>query len=270
MGNLTKITLIVGIFLTTGCVEKIGSRHFFNQEENQNQSKPLVFKTNESNFIYQLKDIHSPKERNAFMDEFLLKSDMQCSLFLNAPLSQKETQQNDSLYMNLFDTASSLFGMKYITDTAKAVFLSSQGESTQKKEAYANALSPEIRKGVEISRSRYAKSMIEKKELPLEKYGVNDLKKDMLNYDKQCSNTYGLVEINRALKEMQSQLSRAKSVPNPKRATVSPIDPQAIKQGVTKATKKVQEIEQHKQKAPLQNEEGNQTIPIATLPTLSI
>jgi len=269
MGNLTKVTLIVGIFLTTGCVENIDPHLFSHPNENQNQSKPLVFKTNESDFIYQLKDIHSPKERNAFMDEFLLKSDMQCSLFLNAPFSSKEeTEQNDSLYMALFDTASSLFGMKYITDTAKAVFLNSQGESTQKKEAYANALSPEIRKGVEISRSRYAKSMIEKKELPLEKYGVNDLKKDMLMYDKQCSNTSGLMEINRALKEMQSQLNRTKIVPT--RATVSPIDPQAIKQGVTKATKKVQEIEQHKQKAPLQNEEGNQTIPMATLPTLSI
>ena len=242
MGNWTKVISIVGALLMTGCIGETPNP--FSSSLNSNTSqKNLIFKTNEQSFMNSLKHTKSIEERNDYMDEFLLKSDMQCANFLNRPLRKIPTNQNDSLYMNIFDTASSVFGMKYITDTAKAVFLSENGESIEEKEAYANALSPEIRKGVEIGRTRYAKKMSNKKKLPLSEYTALDLKRDTLIYDKQCNDTYGLIEINRALKEMQLQLNRRAIVKAP---TPMSIDPQAIKDKVTEVTKEVKEKEEQK------------------------
>ena len=254
MGNLSKVVSIVSLVFITGCVKETPNP-FLNNPNTASQ-KNLIFKTNEYSFMNSLKDAKSEELRNSYMDEFLLKSDMQCANYLNQPLKKTNTQQNDSLYMNIFDTVSTLFGVKYITDPAKAVFLGNDGESQEGKEAYANALSPEIRKGVEIGRARYAKKMVNKKRLSLEKYGVENLKKDTLNYDKQCNDVYGLIEINRALKEMQTQINTRTIVKAP---TPLSIDPQTIKDKVAEATKEVKEKEEQKVSIPVQNMESDLT-----------
>jgi len=255
MGNLTKTISIMGVLLITGCIGETPNPFSSNLNNNASQ-KSLLFKTNEYSFMNSLKTVKSKEDRNNFMDEFLLKSDMQCANYLNGPLKKTTTQQNDSLYMSIFDTASSVFGMKYVTDTAKAVFLSDDVESQDEKDAYANALSPEIRKGVEIGRARYAKKMMKKKKTSLKQYNTVALKRDTLIYDKQCNDAYGLIEINRALKEMQTQINTRTIVKAPSPLT---INPQAIKDKVTAVTKEVKEKEENKVKIPLPNVENNLT-----------
>jgi len=145
--------------------------------------------------------------------------------------------------MGIADTVGTLFGVHYITETAKSVFLNRRTNSTnEEKEAYANALSPEIRKGVEIGRARFAKTMLMKKALPLNKYTLNNVKEDTLSYDKQCNLEYGLIEINRALKAMQHQLNNP-SIASKLQQT---IDVKVIQKKVTQATQEIQQKEEHK------------------------
>jgi len=246
MGHIKKVTnttAVICALLMTGCVGTTANL-FETNLNNNGMNKSLTFQTNEYSFMHTLKNINSADDRNNYLDEFLLKSDMQCANHLNKPLKRTNNSKNDSLYMNIFDTASTLFGIKYITDTAKAVFLSNDGASIEEKEAYANALSPEIRKGVEIGRTRYAKEMNKKKPLPLKKYSAEDLKRDTLKYDKQCDDSYGLIEINRALKEMQVSVN-TRSISNEPTLT---IDPQNIKKKVTEVTKEVKKKESQKKK----------------------
>ena len=226
------------VWLLTGCLQP--SVTISKNYETSNNRQKLTFHTNEHDFLHTLTPKSTIQLRNDYMDEFLLKSDMQCTNYLNYPLekTQQENEHTNSLYMGIADTVGTLFGVRYITETAKSVFLNNTTkESTEEKKAYANALSPEIRKGVEIGRTRFAKKMLKKKLLSLKKYNINNLKKDALSYDKQCNLEYGLIEINRALKEMQRALNKPSIVPKPKQA----IDVKIIKKKVTQATKEVQE-----------------------------
>jgi hypothetical protein len=79
--------------------------------------------------------------------------------------------------------------------------------------------------------------MTSKKNLDLKTYSINNLQEDTLKYDKQCDDAYGLIEINRALKEMQNAV-HIKTASNTPRLN---IDPKAIKDKVEAASKKVQE-----------------------------
>jgi len=259
MGHIKKVTSVIGVLLMTGCIGTTANPFESNLNNNDGTNQSLYFQTNKYNFMNSLKNVKSSESRNKYMDEFLLKSDMQCANYLNKPLTKTNTIKNNSLYMNIFDTASTLFGIKYITDTAKAVFLSNDGESIEEKEAYANALSPEIRKGVEIGRARYAKEMNNKKSLPLKKYSAKDLKIDTLKYDKQCDDSYGLIEINRALKEMQMAVNTRTIVKEPRLS----IDPQSIKKKVTEATKEVKEKEVQKKKKHLTPKEISKNTPLS-------
>jgi hypothetical protein len=207
-----------------------------------------------------LKDKSMINERNTYLDEFILKSDMQCQNYLNNPLKKpKVDKSKDSLYMSLFDSVSSLFGVSLVTNTAKAVFLNDDGESTEEKKAYANALSPEIRKGVELGRSRYAQTMVRKKTLDLQAYSINNLREDTLKYDKQCNDIYGLIEINRALKEMQNTV-HTRSTPS---TPLLNIDPKSIKDKVEAATK---EVEEKKIKKAKSDSNTTQIIPTQAKP----
>ena len=237
MNTSTTLLSTFTLLIVTGCIQP--SIDTSSGYSNHSATKALIFSTNEHNFMHSLNRVTTAQERNEYMDEFLLKSDMQCSNFLNQPLQKIDnTPKNDSLYMSIADTVSSLFGLSYITNTAKAVFLNTNdSKSAEEKTAYANALSPEMRKGVEIARTRFAKEMKKKQALPLAQYSINNLKEDTLKYDKQCDLEYGLIEINRALKEMQSQIN-TKTVS--KKPTLT-INPQIIKDKVAKATQEVKE-----------------------------
>jgi len=237
MKRLILISHVSTTFLLTGCASSFPELLGSNLKQNTPQ-KAISFKTNHAYFMNSLKEHATQQERNAYLDEFILKSDMQCQNYLNAPLAKpKVDESQNSLYQSMFDTVANLFGISLATNAAKAVFSENNGESLEEKKAYVNALTPEIRKGVEIGRSRFAKAMEQKKRLDIKAYSVNDLREDMLKYDMQCNDAYGLIEINRALKEMQSSMRRA-TLP----ATQSPtIDPKAIKTKVEEATKEVKE-----------------------------
>jgi len=235
MKKLIKTSSIFTALLLTGCAS--GLPGVMSSNLDQNNQKAVTFKTNQVHFMHSLKDGSNLNERNNYLDEFILKSDMQCQNYLNNPLVKPEVDESkDSLYMSMFDTVSSLFGISLATNAAKAVFLENDAESLDEKKAYVNALTPEIRKGVEIGRSRFAKSMIKKKNFDLKAYSVNNLREDSLKYDKQCDDAYGLIEINRALKEMQSAMHTATVATTP---TIK-IDPKAIKAKVEAATKEVE------------------------------
>jgi len=257
MKQLTTTTSILTLILLSGCVPSLPP--LANHTSNSTQGEALTFKTNQVHFMHDLKANSTQKERNLFMDEYILKSDMQCQNYLSNPAKKAEINHNkDSLYMNIFDTVSTLFGISLVTNTAKAVFLDNGETAQEEKAAYSNALSPEIHKGVELGRSRYAQRMIQKKPLDLKTYSVQDLKTDMLKYDKQCNDAYGLIEINRALKEMQSAVYATPTIRTP---SLLKIDPKTIKDKVVAATKEVEE-----KKVEKENPNPNATKVVPTPP----
>jgi len=257
MKRLILISHVSTILLLTGCASSFPELLGSNLKQNTPQ-KAIRFKTNQVYFMNSLKENATQQERNAYLDEFILKSDMQCQNYLNAPLTKpKVDESQNSLYQSMFDTVTNLFGISLATNAAKAVFSENHEESLEEKKAYVNALTPEIRKGVEIGRSRFANAMKQKKSLDLKAYSVNDLQEDILKYDKQCNDAYGLIEINRALKEMQSSMRRA-TLP----ATQAPtIDPKAIKAKVEEATKEVEEKKIEKKVKKQQVLKTNQVVP---------
>lgn len=190
------------------------------QPDKEEKDKVSGFKTNRSSFIVVLDKSSPNKEnRNAFMDEFITKSDLQCQQYLNKSLTHSSSgSTNNGIYMNIFDTASQVMGVKYITDGAKQIYMSSDDDKKKEvKLAYENALSPEIKRGAEMAREEYAQTkMYVKKYKLIESYSNEMLEQDMKNYDKLCSYDVGLIEINKALKKME------------KRPTVSPFSPKLV------------------------------------------
>jgi len=223
--------------LLTGCVQNpMLPSHLSNAGAGQ---KSLVFKTNQSTFISELNNKTTKVERNSFIHEFILKSDMQCQKYLSVPQSKDKPNNasKNELYMSMFDTVSAVFGISYITNTAKTMLSGNGDTQANNQEAYEKALSPEIQRGVEINRARYAKKIQQKEPLPTKKYTITQLQKDMLIYDKQCNEEYGLIEINRALKAMQQNINQP-PVDNKPRINI-----EAIKNKVTKVTKEVEKKE---------------------------
>ena len=204
-------------------------------EPDKKKNKVTGFKTNTSMFIATIDEVSPTKEdRNAFIDEFIIKSNLQCQHYLNNPLHKSSsTPKKQALYMDVFDGVSQAFGMKSITDGAKKLYRKNNDDGSNKaKIAYENALSPEIKRGVEIARENYAQKMILRKTRMIESYTINMLKQDMKNYDKLCSYETGLIEINKALKKAQRQ---------PKIKPFSPkIDPTTIKNKVAAVTREAE------------------------------
>lgn len=255
MKQIAKYTTLITLLTFTACVPTLPPPNALNQATSQ----ALMFKTSQANFMHTLKSNATLEERNAFIDEFIFQSNIQCQNYLNSPLKKPETDASQtSLYMNLFDSVATLFGISLVTETAKAVFLENNLHSEEDKKAFANALSPEIRKGVELGRSRYANGMVEKKKLDLNDYTIEKVKADIFKYDQQCSDDYGLIEINRALKEMQTTLNQTPSIATPS------INPNRVKEKVIEATKEVEEKKQQQSSTP---QEHNTTKVLPTQPT---
>lgn len=167
------------------------------------------FRTDRSQFISTLDESRPTKEmRNAFIDEFIQKSDIQCQRYLNDPVKKTfVSSQKSELYMALFDTVSDMFGIKTLTDTAKELYLE-DGQATEKTNlAYEMALTPEIQQGVLIARERYAQKILLNKYRLIESYTLKKLYRDMDNYDRLCNYETGLVEINNVLKQARKQES---------------------------------------------------------------
>ena len=234
MKRVKKYIVISSLFAFTGCVSTLGEGNALSPDENPNQNR---FSTNRYAFLTSPLNANSIKsDRDSFMDEFIAQSDMQCQHYLGNTQHRVQkitTRAEQTLYMSIFDTVSLLFGVKYITDTAKEVFINNTNTNTPENQSmYQNALTPEIIRGVEIARLRYANAMRARKGEKLESYSIASFENDMIKYDKQCSNVFGLMEINKALRQAQQQMIRS-GVAKPK------IDPIEIKKKVEVATKKV-------------------------------
>jgi hypothetical protein len=234
--RVKKYMMVLALVEFTGCVSGVNVGNSLLSGEHGYENR---FNTNQYAFLTPSLDATSTQQdRNSFLEEFISQSNMQCQHYLGNP--QHRTQSitssaEQTLYMSIFDTVSMLFGVKYITDVAKGVFLSNTTTNTPENQSmYQNALGPEIIRGVEIARLRYANLMRAKKAKSLEHYSVEHFQSDMVKYDKQCSNEFGLMEINNALREAQTQMMRS-GIVKPK------IDPVEIKKKVEVATKKVEE-----------------------------
>lgn len=207
-------------------------------KDKEKKKQPSGFKTDRSSFINTLdNDSPSRKNRNALMDEFILKSDVQCQQYLSKPLSGSSNGKKEGMYMKVFDATSQAFGVKNITDGAKKLYSGGNDEKNKEaKLAYENALSPELKRGVEIAREKYAqRNMHSKKYKLIESYTNEMLERDMQNYDKLCSHEVGLIEINKALKKMQKRKKEVSPF-SPKLV----IDPVNIKNKVEAVTEKIE------------------------------
>lgn len=204
-------------------------------EPDKKKHKAAGFHTNTSMFIAAIdKDSPTKEDRNAMIDEFIMKSNLQCQHYLDNPLNKSSSNpKKQGLYMDIFDGVSQAFGMKNITDGAKKLYSkSNESGSNKAKIAYENALSPEIKRGVEIARETYAQKMMLRKTRMIESYTIAMLERDMENYDKLCSYETGLIEIHKALKKAQRQ---------PKIKPFSPkIDPTTIKNKVEAVTREAE------------------------------
>ncbi len=223
------------LLLITGC----GSD---TPEPDKKKKKITGFQTDQSMFIATVDNVLPTKEeRNALIDEFIITSNLQCQHYLNNPLNKSSNPKKQGLYMDIFDGVSQAFGVKNITDGAKRLYKKDDKSGSNKaKIAYENALSPEIKRGVEIAREKYAQKMILRKTRMIESYTMSMLKRDMKNYDKLCNYEYGLIEINKALQKAQKQ---------PKMQPFSPtIDPTTIKNKVEAVTKAAEANEASKVK----------------------
>lgn len=220
------------LLVITGCSSKTA-------DSDQKKKKIIGFQTNQTMFIATVDNIVSTKkERNALIDEFIITSNIQCQYYLNNPLRKSSSNpRKQGLYMDIFDGVSQVFGVKNITDGAKRLYKKDdKGGSNKAKIAYENALSPEIKRGVEIARENYAQKMILRKTRMIESYTISMLKRDMKNYDKLCKYETGLIEINKALKKAQQR---------PRIQPFSPkIDPTAIKNKVAAVTKEAEANEE--------------------------
>jgi len=194
--NIPFIVVTCALVLITGCGQKT-------TEPADKKKKITGFQTDQSGFIAKV-DKKSPtkEERNELIDEFIIKSNLQCQHYLNDPINKAAANPKKSeLYMEIFDGVSDAFGVKPITDGAKRLYKKDDPNKKNKaKLAYENALSPEIRRGVELARENYAQKMILRKTRMIESYTIPMLKRDMRNYDKLCNYETGLIEINKALK----------------------------------------------------------------------
>lgn len=225
ISNNYYLTGSVVLLLIAGC----------GQPAKKEKAQATGFKTNMSSFINTLdNDSPNKKNRNALMDEFILKSDVQCQQYLNRPLLNASSGSKKQLYMDVFDATSQAFGVKNITDGAKNLY--SGGKDDKKKDAksaYEQALSPEIKRGVEIAREEYARrNMYSKKYKLIESYTNEMFERDMQNYDKLCNHEIGLIEINKALKKMQKRPKKVSPF-SPKLV----IDPVTIKNKIEAVTK---------------------------------
>lgn len=227
------------------------------QPEKDKKDRVKGFRTDMTSFINTLdKDAPNIKNRNAVMDEFILKSDMQCEQYLNRSLTKPSSKKTNGLYMSIFDVTSQLLGIKTITDGVKEVYKSSDDETKKEtKLAYEKALSPEIKRGVEIAREEYARTqMYAKKYKLIESYTNDMLERDMQNYDKLCSHEVGLIEINKALKKIRKRPKKVKPF-SPKVV----IDPVVIKNKIEAVNKEVEAKKEPRTILPAEVEDQNKT-----------
>lgn len=198
MKQTTSLFLVLfgTLWLMSGCSQKAPKA--------DERKKPLGFHTDRSRFMNTIDAATSDrKERNAFIDEFIAKSDIQCQTYLNKPLTKSQRQSKSGLYMNLFDATSAAFGTKEITDSAKGLFIKNPHKAAETQMAYEKALSTEIKFGVQIARERYARTILIKKNRLIESYTIPMVEKDLQKYDKLCDYDYGLIEINNILRRAQ-------------------------------------------------------------------
>jgi len=184
------------MWFTVGCTSQ-------KAQPSEKKSPVQGFRTDTTYFITTVDESAPTKQmRNTYLEEYIQKSEIQCSQYLDRPIAQTSSSKSDTrLYLALFDTVSELFGVKPITDTAKKLYRKNEKSSNETKLAYRRALSPEIKRGVEIARERYARKLLSNRYRLIESYTMPDLYRDLEKYDRLCNYDTGLVEINMILKK---------------------------------------------------------------------
>jgi len=236
MFQIKKILMLSSSLLFVACVPN-GQTSLNPLSLTQKNHTDMEFHTNLENFVSSpFHENIKKEERNSFIKEFIFQSNMQCQHHLRYPSNKRQENQNQNeqdLYMNIFDTVSMVFGVSHITESAKRALMPNTQESSSNQQKYQNALTPEILKGVEIGRKRYANEILNKHTLSIKEYGTNKIKNDMSKYDKQCNHAYGLIEINRALMALQQNMQ------SPNQTSTTKIDAITVKKKVEAVTKKV-------------------------------
>ncbi|MDD3592682.1 MAG: hypothetical protein PHO65_08575 [Sulfurovum sp.] len=204
------------IWFVAGC----GSQEV---QPNNNKNAVQGFRTDRTYFITTVDESAPTREmRNAYLVEYIQKSEIQCSQYLDRSISSSSSSRsNTRLYLALFDTVSELFGVKTITDTAKELYRKNEKSSNETKLAYNRALSPEIKRGVEIVRERYARKLLSNKYRLIESYTMSELERDLKKYDRLCNYDTGLVEINMILKKAGKE-KKEKVTPFSPKLTINP------------------------------------------------
>ena len=172
-------------------------------------TEPLVaqevdngFHTDMSHFLSEFSQVKTQQQRNKLIEELVTASNMECSAYQYQETNQPP--EDDSGYMAMFKIVGKYIGWDIAKDAMSAVSLLSDS-ATQKsnQDKYAQALKPNIIKGIQIARVKYLKKIERSKSLVLKSYSLEDVKKDIQNYDKRCSSYYGLMEITRALQNQE-------------------------------------------------------------------
>lgn len=222
------------IWFVAGC----GSQEV---QPNDNKNAVQGFRTDRTYFITTIDESAPTREmRNAYLEEYIQKSDIQCSQYLESSITSTSfSPSNTGLYMALFDSVSEVFGVKPLTDTAKELYRSNEVNSQKTKLAYRRALSPEIKRGVEIARERYAHKLLSNRYRLIESYTFKKLHSDLERYDRLCNYDTGLVEINNILKNARKQKKEKVTPFSPKLK----IDPETIREKVETVTKESEEKE---------------------------
>ncbi|MEY3089769.1 MAG: hypothetical protein RL113_85 [Pseudomonadota bacterium] len=218
MKKLLCVLAVSSLMIITGCGD----------DPTPKKKMPVGFHT-ERGLFFNVPDKKAPtkKMRNALIDEFIQKSNIQCRQYLNDPLirAASRNQSNSEIYSSMFDNVSQLVGTKGITDGAKSLYSKGDREDPYKtKMAYERALSPEIIRSVEITRERYARKIRSNKYRLIESYTLAMLEQDMQSYDRLCNYETGLMEINRILQQASKPKKSLKPFPAKQR-----IDPDTIK-----------------------------------------
>ena len=245
-----KTILFLSLFiLLFGCNDV---QQMVNTSALTQNSQDKSFHTKIQRFEEELRSVKTKEERNKVVDALVNASDMECSTY-QYNMSQESEEKTNTIYTYLFKKAGQYIGWDIAKDAIAAVSsMTDAGTEANNKEKYTQALKPNIIKAVQIARKKYLHKIEQHKQLDLQAYSVNDVKKDLENYDKRCSTYYGLLEITNALQKQEQSAAQTKN-----------IDVDAVKNKIKEVT---QEVKQEKnvdvndtKPLPLKNSEAPTT-----------
>jgi len=196
MIKITMFALVSGLFL--GCVAPMG---LVDIKPAPDDGK---FHTDFSHYQGAFKMPRTKQERDALISELISASNMQCNAY-QYKSSQESEDETNSGYVTMFKIVGKYIGLDIANDAIDAVsVISDMGQKKSNRDKYAQALKPNIIKGIELSRKKYLQEIKKHQKEDLKSYSILDFQEDLKAYDKRCATYYGLMEINKALEMSQT------------------------------------------------------------------